>query len=56
VEEKFISKGAGEYRIDDVLLTISLAEKLFTVARNPSSSGYYKLIAGVINLTSLGKK
>ena len=56
VEEKYISKGTGEYRIDDVLLTISLAEKLFTVARNPSSSGYYKLIAGVINLSSLGKK
>lgn len=56
VEEKFIPKGAGEYKIDDVLLTISLAEKLFTVASNPSSSGYYKLIAGVIDISSLGKK
>ena len=56
VEEKFIPKGAGEYKIDDVLLTISLAEKLFTVASNPSSSGYYKLIAGVIDVSSLGKK
>ena len=56
VEERFIPKGAGEYKIDDVLLTISLAEKLFTVASNPSSSGYYKLIAGVIDVSSLGKK
>jgi len=56
VEERFIPKGAGEYKIDDVLLTISLAEKLFTVASNPSSSGYYKLIAGVIDISSLGKK
>ena len=56
VEERFIPKGTGEYKIDDVLLTISLAEKLFTVASNPSSSGYYKLIAGVIDVSSLGKK
>jgi len=56
VEERFIPKGAGEYKIDDVLLTISLAEKLFTVSSNPSSSGYYKLIAGVIDVSSLGKK
>jgi hypothetical protein len=56
MEEKFIPKGAGEYKIDDVLLTISLAEKLFTVASNPSSSGYYKLIAGVIDISSLGEK
>jgi hypothetical protein len=56
VEEKFIPKGVGEYKIDDVLLTISLAEKLFTVASNPSSSGYYKLIAGVIDISSLGRK
>ena len=56
VEERFIPKGAGAYKIDDVLLTISLAEKLFTVASNPSSSGYYKLIAGVIDVSSLGKK
>ena len=56
VEERYIPKGAGEYKIDDVLLTISLAEKLFTVASNPSSSGYYKLIAGVIDISSLGKK
>jgi hypothetical protein len=56
VEEKFIPKGVGEYKIEDVLLTISLAEKLFTVASNPSSSGYYKLIAGVIDISSLGRK
>ena len=56
VEEKFIPKGAGQYKLDNVLLTISLAEKLFTVASNPSSSGYYKLIAGVIDVSSLGKK
>jgi hypothetical protein len=55
-EERFIPKGYWEYKIDDVLLTISLAEKLFTVASNPSSSGYYKLIAGVIDISSLGKK
>ncbi len=54
VEERFIPKGVGEYKIEDVLLTISLAEKLFTVASNPSSSGYYKLIAGVIDISSLG--
>ncbi len=56
VEERFIPKGVGEYKIEDVLLTISLAEKLFTVASNPSSSGYYKLIAGVIDISSLGLK
>jgi hypothetical protein len=56
MEEKFIPKGAGEYKIDDVLLTISLAEKPFTVASNPSSSGYYKLIAGVIDISPLGEK
>jgi hypothetical protein len=56
VEERFIPKGVGEYNIEDVLLTISLAEKLFTVASNPSSSGYYKLIAGVIDISSLGRK
>jgi len=56
VEERFIPKGVGEYKIQDVLLTISLAEKLFTVASNPSSSGYYKLIAGVIDISSLGLK
>jgi hypothetical protein len=56
VEERFTPKGVGEYKIEDVLLTISLAEKLFTVASNPSSSGYYKLIAGVIDISSLGQK
>jgi hypothetical protein len=56
VEEKFIPKGVGEYKIENVLLTVSLAEKLFTVASNPSSSGYYKLIAGVIDISSLGLK
>jgi len=56
IEEKFIPKGVGEYKINDVLLTISLTEKLFTVASNPSSSGYYKLIAGVIDISSLGQK
>ena len=56
IEEKFIPKGVGEYKIEDVLLTISLAEKLFTVASNPSSSGYYKLIAGVIDISMLGRK
>jgi len=56
VEERFIPKGVGEYKIEDVLLTISLAEKLFMVASNPSSSGYYKLIAGVIDISSLGRK
>ena len=56
IEESFIPKGIGQYKIDDVLLTISLAEKLFTVAGHPSSSGYYKLIAGVIDVSSLEKK
>jgi len=56
IEEKFVPKGIGEYKIEDVLLTISLAEKLFTVASNPSSSGYYKLIAGVIDISTLGRK
>ena len=56
VEERFKPKGIGEYKIEDVLLTISLTEKLFTVANNPSSSGYYKLIAGVIDISSLGKR
>ena len=55
-EQEFIPKGIGEYKIKDVLLTNSLAEKLFTVPNNPSSSGYYKLIAGVIDISSLGRK
>jgi hypothetical protein len=56
VEENFIPKGVGEYKVEDVLLTISLAEKLFMVSSNPSSSGYYKLIAGVIDISLLGRK
>jgi hypothetical protein len=55
-EQEFIQKGIGEYKIKDVLLTISLAEKLFTVTNNPASSGYYKLIAAVIDISSLGRK
>jgi hypothetical protein len=56
VHEKFIPKGIGDYRIEDVLLTVSLAEKSYPVVSNPSSSGFYKLIAGVIDISSLGRK
>jgi hypothetical protein len=56
VHSGFTPKGIGEYKIEDVLLTVSLAEKPFNVTSNPSSSGYYKLIAGVIDISSLGIK
>ena len=55
-EETFIQKGIGEYKRRDVLLTISLAEKIFAVTNNPSASGYYKVIAGLIDISSLGRK
>jgi hypothetical protein len=56
VEQTFIEKGIGEYEINEVLLTVSLAEKPWVIQDNPGSSGYYKLIAGVIDLSSLGRK
>ena len=56
VYSDFVAKGIGEYKIEDVLLTISLAEKVFPVVSNLSSSGYYKLIAGVIDISTLGRK
>jgi len=54
LEAKYVAKGLGEYMIEDVLLTVSLAHTLFDVPRNPQSSGYYKVIAGVIDLAELG--
>jgi hypothetical protein len=56
IEAKYLSYGLGEHEIDDVLLTISLAEKLWNVPSNPSSSGYYKLIAGVIDISNMGNR
>ena len=54
LEDKYVAKGLGEYVIDDVLLTVSLAHTLFVPSKNPQSSGYYKVIAGVIDLAELG--
>ncbi len=56
LEYNYRSKTDGEYVIHDVLLTVSLAHDLHTVSKSPQSTGYYKVIAGVIDISSLGKK
>jgi hypothetical protein len=49
-EASFKSKSDGEYSINNALLTISLAHDLHEVTRSTQSTGYYKIIAGVILL------
>ena len=56
LEFNYRSKADGEYVIQDALLTVSLAHDLHTVPKSPQSTGYYKVIAGVIDISSLGKK
>ena len=56
LELKYRSKPDGEYKIQDALLTISLAHDVYTVPKSPYSTGYYKVIAGVIDISSLGRK
>lgn len=52
VDIEYKSKVDGTYEIKNVLLTISLAEKIYET-RNSKSSGYYKLIAGIIKLPEM---
>jgi len=56
IELNYRSKAYGEYKIQDALLTISLAHDLHTVSKSPQSTGYYKVIAGVIDISSFGRK
>ena len=55
VEAKYLAKGDGIYKIQNALLTISLTEKIFRPRYN-HSAGFYKLIAGVIELSEGGPK
>ena len=55
-ELNYRSKPDGEYKIQDALLTVSLAHDVHTVPKSPQSTGYYKVIAGVIDISSLGRK
>ncbi len=55
VEKKYLAKADGIYKIQNALLTISLAEKIFRPHYN-KSAGFYKLIAGVIELPERGLK
>lgn len=48
-EAKYLATGDGVYKNVKALLTISLAEKIYVTKFN-RSTGYYKLIAGVIEL------
>ena len=48
-EEKYLSKADGIYKLQNVLLTISLAEKIYRPSYN-HSVGFYKLIAAVIEM------
>ena len=52
IESEYKAKPDGFYDIRNLLLTISLAESRFDV-RKSGSSGYYKLIAGVIKLPEM---
>jgi hypothetical protein len=56
LEFHFRSKPDGDYSIRDTLLTISLAHDLHTVSKSPQSTGYYKVIAGVIDISHLERK
>ena len=55
VEAKYLGKSDGIFKIQNVLLTISLTEKIFRPRYN-HSAGFYKLIAGVIELPEGGPK
>ena len=55
IEAKYLAKSDGTFKIQDVLLTISLTEKIFRPRYN-HSAGFYKLIAGVIVLPDGGPK
>jgi hypothetical protein len=52
IDSEYKAKPDGIYEIRNLLLTISLAESRFEV-RKSESSGYYKLIAGVIKLPEM---
>jgi hypothetical protein len=52
IDAEYKSKLDGFYEINNLLLTISLAENSYE-ARKSESSGYYKLIAGVIKLPEM---
>jgi hypothetical protein len=52
IDAEYKSKLDGVYEIKNLLLTISLAENSYE-ARKSESSGYYKLIAGVIKLPEM---
>lgn len=56
LELSYRLKADGEYKIQDALLTISLAHDLHTVSKSPQSTGYYKVIAGVIDISLFGRK
>jgi len=53
VEAKYLAKSDGVYKIQNVLLTISLTEKIFR-PRYSHSVGFYKLIAGIIEIPEGG--
>ncbi len=52
VDTQYKKKADGFYEIENLLLTISLAESKFEVNKS-ESTGYYKLIAGVIKLPEI---
>ena len=55
IEAKYLAKKDGIYKIQNALLTISLTEKIFRPRYN-QSAGFYKLIAGVIELREDGQR
>jgi hypothetical protein len=55
VEIKYRAREDGIYKIQNALLTISLTEKIFRPRYN-HSAGFYKVIAGVIELPERGIK
>ncbi len=52
IDCEYKNKSDGFYEIENLLLTISLAETKFEVNKS-ESTGYYKLIAGVIKLPEI---
>lgn len=52
IDSEYKKKSDGFYEIENLLLTISLAETKFEVNKS-ESTGYYKLIAGVIKLPEI---
>jgi ATP-dependent DNA helicase RecQ len=52
IDSEYKNKSDGFYEIENLLLTISLAETKFEVNKS-ESTGYYKLIAGVIKLPEI---